>query len=90
MRHFGCDACVEIVDKSGFSNAIFYALKKDNWIKDADRYGNPCTYGDRTAKMESSDEWFKIYWLKEKKFEHQDEYRIVFYPPNPSHTLSQG
>jgi hypothetical protein len=88
MEHFGYDACVEILDMGKFAGEMAIQLFNEGRIKRKNSLLHECFYiNERTFEIKNQKDYLKLCWLKDPKFAHQDEFRIVFEPsalPNGS------
>lgn len=89
MRHFGYDACIEILDHHFFASAIRNKLNRKGLLTRDFNFQHACIYEGRKLKLLNQNINFvneiddrgqmnKTFWLKDKRFVHQDEYRIVY------------
>jgi hypothetical protein len=84
MQNFGYDACVEILDIVKFSVVMAVELFLNGKIKYPFTTGGDCIYNERKFSALDPAESSKIFRLKEPKYAHHNEYRIVMQPTDGS------
>lgn len=82
MRQFGCDTVVKINNLGCLLELVATALKEKSLVRldhlgNAIIYAGPCIYSGRRMPYENNT---NHYFLKDKEYEHQQEYRFVFVP----------
>lgn len=79
MLQMGYDTCIEILDVKAFANLVSYSLSVFNGIKISSVNGANCVYMEREFDYASTQ---LAYWLKQPKFQHEKEHRMVFFNQN--------
>lgn len=87
LNRYEYDYCVEILNIVAFgeylAEALFLSGRITNWNVNV----KPCEYRDRVLEVNSDNDYNNIYWLKENRFAHQKEVRLVC-PPLPQNPIA--
>lgn len=79
MESFECDRCFEIADLHMFTNRILQTLDWHRKLINPVIGGDMCIYSKtKILNIRSEEDMSQAYFLKEKRLEHQQEYRILF------------
>ncbi len=77
MKSFDCDSCIVIKDVPKFVNCIRSNL--ETFFRKVETFSEPCKYDGKKVPFGSKN---SPYFIKDKSFEYQEEYRLIFRPKN--------
>lgn len=87
MEYFGNDTCVEILNLRKFYLCIGFQLFVRNLIDGTQpTTSNDCIYEGRTFAQGKHSEYM-TYFLKDERFKHQCEHRMIYPSRIGDHTL---